>query len=62
MNLPPCAKRKTDPRTGIPMCYAIGCCEVGDMPCECEGCLKAHGGRCPEKERGKSDVKSKRVS
>lgn len=23
---------------GVDMCFAIGCCHIGDMPCECEWC------------------------
>lgn len=34
--LPRCQKRRMV--NGTWMCYAIGCCEVGDMPCECETC------------------------
>lgn len=32
----PCKHRKREERDGVTMdwCYAIGCCEVGDMPCE----------------------------
>lgn len=32
----PCKQRKREERDGVTMdyCYAIGCCEVGDMPCE----------------------------
>ena len=33
---PPCDKRKLV--DGVQMCYAIGCCEVGDMACECKSC------------------------
>ena len=33
---PPCDKRKLV--DGVQMCYAIGCCKVGDMACECESC------------------------
>lgn len=33
--LPPCAKR-----LGNGNCGAIGCCEVGDMPCECDTCTR----------------------
>ena len=60
MKLPPCDKRKTDRSTGIAMCYAIGCCEVGDMPCECEGCLASHGGKCPEGRDRRRKPKAKR--
>lgn len=56
MKLPPCDKRRLDRSTGIAMCYAIGCCEVGDMPCECEGCLASHGGKCHR--RKEKNVKS----
>lgn len=63
MKLPPCDKRRLDRSTGVCMCYAIGCCRVGDMPCECEGCLASHGGKCPEgKDRkdGKKRPKTRR--
>lgn len=32
----PCKHRKRETREGVTMdwCYAIGCCERGDMPCE----------------------------
>lgn len=60
MKLPPCDKRRLDRSTGIAMCYAIGCCEVGDMPCECEGCLASHGGKCPEGKDGRRKPKAKR--
>ena len=32
----PCKHRKRETRDGVTMdwCYAIGCCEIGDMPCE----------------------------
>lgn len=43
--LPSCAKRLKGDM--FPMCGAIGIERVGDLPCECEGCLKAHGGKCP---------------
>ena len=54
---PPCDKRKLV--DGVRMCYAIGCCEVGDMACECESCdrpcekrNKANNGKNPgRKER-----------
>lgn len=42
--LPPCAKRKCV--DGIEMCYAIGCCEIGDMPCECWCCPKKGTEEC----------------
>jgi len=45
MKLPECIKRKRV--DGIDMCYAIGCCVVGDMACECEDCFKKNGYRCP---------------
>lgn len=35
-NIPPCKYRRRV--NGMDMCYAIGCCEVGDMACECYGC------------------------
>ena len=41
----PCKNRKRETRDGVTMdwCYAIGCCEVGDMPCEY--CADRKGGR-----------------
>lgn len=32
----PCKHRRRETRDGVTMdwCYAIGCCELGDMPCE----------------------------
>ena len=32
----PCKHRRRETRYGVTMdwCYAIGCCEIGDMPCE----------------------------
>ena len=32
----PCKNRKRETRDGVTMdwCYAIGCCEIGDMPCD----------------------------
>lgn len=41
----PCKHRKREMRDGVVMdwCYAIGCCEVGDMPCEY--CADRKGGR-----------------
>ena len=57
---PPCDKRRLDRETGIQMCYAIGCETIGDMPCQCEGCLRDHGGRCPEgKDRKDGGQKTK---
>ena len=35
-----CDKRITKNEFGENMCGAIGCCEVGDMLCECEVCDK----------------------
>lgn len=62
MDFPSCDKRKTDSITGIPMCYAIGCYERGDMPCECWECLKSHGGKCPEgKDKCEPKAKKGRV-
>ena len=61
MGLPPCDKRRLDRSTGVAMCYAIGCCEVGDMPCQCDVCLKSHGGSCPKGKdgKGKDDGRSR---
>lgn len=32
----PCRHRRRETRDGVTMdwCYAIGCCKIGDMPCE----------------------------
>lgn len=32
----PCKHRRRETRDGVTLdwCYAIGCCEIGDMPCE----------------------------
>lgn len=51
---PPCDKRKIV--NGIAMCYAIGCCEIGDMPCECCGCTK----KCKKRGQGKDNKEQKR--
>ena len=47
----PCKYRKRETRDGVTLdwCYAIGCCEVGDMPCE----------YCNEKDWGKDNGKEK---
>jgi len=65
MKLPPCDKRKLDRSTGVNMCraigwcYAIGCCEIGDMPCQCRVCLRSHGGKCPEgKDRQRKEAQN----
>lgn len=39
--LPKCDKRKLV--DGIYMCFAIGCEKLGDMPCECEVCMREEG-------------------
>lgn len=42
----PCKHRKRETRDGVTLdwCYAIGCEEVGDMPCEyCKDREKCHG-------------------
>ena len=41
----PCKHRRRETRDGVTMdwCYAIGCCERGDMPCE--HCRDREGGR-----------------
>lgn len=48
-NHKPCKYRKRETRDGVTLdwCYAIGCCEVGDMPCE----------YCNEKDWGKNNGK-----
>lgn len=33
-----CEKRVRENEYGVNMCTAIGCCELGDMPCECVVC------------------------
>jgi len=51
-DLPPCGKRKCELRDGLlsNWCYAIGCCEVGDMPCECP-CPRIGTKQCPNNKQ-----------
>ena len=56
-DLPACGKRRCELRDGLLMnwCYAIGCCKVGDMPCECP-CPRIGTEQCPNnkpKRKGK---------
>lgn len=39
-NLRVCEKRIEKNRFGENMCGCIGCCDVGDMPCECVCCTR----------------------
>lgn len=48
VKMPRCEKRMK--AGGIWMCRAIGCCDVGDMACECPYCLEENGGTCPRKK------------
>lgn len=51
----PCKHRKRETRDGVTMdwCYAIGCEEVGDMPCEyCKDREKCHGKGKGDKAEG----------
>lgn len=52
-DLPPCDKRKSV--DGMDMCFAIGCCEIGDMPCQCWQCPRRNTAEC-----SKTSVKGNR--
>jgi len=53
IELPKCSKRrKVD---CVWMCHAIGCCEIGDMACECDECFVENGYMCKNAEMRRND-------
>ena len=54
----PCRNRRRETRDGVTMdwCYAIGCYEVGDMPCEY--CVDRKEGNVKGKKKEKAGRRS----